>query len=383
MNNLKEFVIQINKIEEQLEQLCLSGINGISTLTSRIKEMQNHIASNNYENTAFDTKSFYNSPNKTLIEQDFQIFLNNLPEFQNKLNVDYIGKLQTLVEQDNFSEDWTKLKEEEKTSIIFLSKEAYPILRTKLNLDDFNFLLKDVVKKKDYPQVIDEWIHSQSKVTFFKLRKQAQNSEHEMFFNSDEVKTAETLNVEQREIIAGLYLSSNNQSNINWYNKLDSLTTRDISFFYTYNFLVDLEDKYNGYAQIKKNIQLPDLLKIWIGDIVDPQLSIEYKEAKEKYYAERQTEIEKNGIGSPLIDHIDKKYPIINQVDMSPGIGKPFTKNEFEKLKNQAKDTDLEAFFNHDFSEAMHKEMPYKRSNYMFVYFRDSFMKQNQKKLKI
>ena len=133
---------------------------------------------------------------------------------------------------------------------------------------------------------------------------------------------------------------------------------------------MELEDSFNGYNKVKESFQLPDLLKQWSGKPLNEEqyqkeIALFREEIKDKPREEYHT--------------IEQKYPTILEVrDLQRGL----KKEEFLNLKEASKNTPYEVFFHSDMTEYLSSSMPYKRSDYMFVYFREEFLKSNTKKMR-
>lgn len=93
-----------------------------------------------------------------------------------------------LVENNYFTEQWRELTEQEKSSLLYISKNIYPMARKKLGLADFNFLFAHLV---EIPEVLNKWIDSQSKSTLYKLRKEQIGSDFEEFFGHEKTVSLE------------------------------------------------------------------------------------------------------------------------------------------------------------------------------------------------
>lgn len=362
MDNLESLSNDLTNLFEILKYFDLPMTNGVNTLSSHIDFI----------------KSSYQKGNFDIPKNNDYFYSKNLKaNLEKYISIDFIARINYLINHDNFNQEWIKLNTEEKKNIIFFDKNIYPLLRQKLNTSDFNFMFSNINTNLDnspHLNVLSQWckIPEGQKISFFKLRKSAEKTEYKDFFHLPKILYAEEklLNKQNREKIVIEYLNSKNKlslssSNISWYNRLDMTKDND----YIYTFLRNMEDDFNGYTQIKENIELPSLLKTWVG------LDINLKE-----YEQAILEFEKSclSLSDKELKKRNKEHPSnLLRIKIESGI----TSEELLKLKEQAKGGYMEEFFNLTFTEQMRTEMPYKRQDYMFVYFRDVFMK-NTKKFK-
>lgn len=383
MTNLKELSLKLEDISNLINNLGTPMTNGVNTLSSRIESFNNVIATQDYSYTFFaplfnPQNAYYDKESIDTLKKEFSTFEEELPETKDKLSFDFIKVLKEIVQQDSFNQQWNELEQKYKSALIYADKAVYPILRQKLQPNDFNFMFEEfeTPDSVQYPPAIEAWINtpSDSKVAFFKLRKAVQGTELEGFFNHDNIKNAESLSSGLRQHIAFDYFHGNSinkpSGSISWYERLDMLHDHGWAFGYTYYFLMELEDSLNGYDQVKKNIQLPDLLKQWSGKPLN-------EEQYQKEVALFREEIKDKSREEYHI--IEQKYPAILETrDLQRGL----KKEEFLNLKEASKNTPYETFFHSDMTEQMFSSIPYKRSDYMFVYFREEFLKNNTKKMK-
>jgi len=365
MNTLKELVEKMNEIYQFIESVGSMMTNGVNTWSARIDYVKGMIDSNDFNYGEFNESK------------------KSHQKIKDSLNFDIKDNFLKLFEQNGFVEQWNKLTEEEKSSFLYYDKEVYGILRTKLEVQDFEFLFIDQQDIKDlFPTNIVEWINApeNSKVVFYKLRKAAKETIYEDFFNDPETQIAEAYPSHKREQLAINYLKHNpktQKSDISWYDRIDFIHGKDISFSYTYNFFKHLEDQFNGYSAIKEKTNVPDILKKWAG------IPIDEEKCKKEYELYHQ-EIKDKGINPfkeyEKVSEIQKKYPVIEYME---SLNNPIDKKCFLALKNEAQGTEFESFFNESLTEKMCKDMPYKRIEYVFTYFRDEFKKQSSKKFKM
>lgn len=390
MNTLKEFLVKRDEILDIINRVGASGSTGVSTFTERVGYLQNRIDANDYTYTNFH--SLFDDFNRNScsaeeikkLEISFQSFMKDLPEIKEKLSFNFLENFNTLIKREDFVEQWNSLKEEQKSDLLFLDKEIYKSLRTKIDVKEFNFLFKVEDQDKfdgEYPINIYQWIDApaNSKVIFYKLRKEAQDDIHEDFFNSEEVKNAESEDRKTRHKIAVNYLISRKKvenTDDSWYERLDILTIKNTSLHYVYHHFKRLEDEFNGYDKVKENTNVPDILKKWSGDLLN-----EDKALFEKEYRMRDKELE--GKSREEQDEVYKKsdqnYPTIKKgEDLQKGL----KKEEFAALVEESKGSEFEDFFNNPMTEKTSNEMPYKRRDYMFIYFRDKFTSETKRKPK-
>jgi hypothetical protein len=381
METLQEFLAKRNEIEGIVNRIGASGASGVNTFTDRIGYLKERIEKNDYTYTVFH--SLFDEFNKKRLtneevaglEKSFKEFMQELPAIEEKINFNFVDTFKQLVERDDFIDQWNSLNEDQKSDLLYLDKEVYKNLRTKLDLKEFDFLFK--VDNQDtfdgsYPIDIYEWINASSKTKFYQLRKAAQGGIHEEFFNSQKVKEAEELNSGTRNQIAIKYLINRNRvedTNICWYNRLDILNVRSVPLHYTYHFFKDLEDELNGYKEIKEKVQLPDILRKWIGQFFDMEL---YEQ--ESRLLQKEQEGKSPEESNEIYRNRAIKYPTIV---LAESIQRELKKEEFNALVIESKGTDFEDFFNNPITEKMCHNMPYLREDYMFVYFRDKFTSEN------
>ena len=304
------------------------------------------------------------------LQKEFDVFVENLPAFKERLNSVFLGNFNKIFDRDDFVVQWNQLNNEDKSTVLYFDENIYKTLRQKIDVSEFDFLF-EIPQDFDgsYPEPIHKWIEASSKKQFLLLRREAKNGVFEKFFNAETTKQAESQNRDTRHQVAVDYLVSlkKQDTSQNWYNRLDALDNTSISFHYTYHFFAKLEDEFNGYKKIKEKIQLPEILKIWSGMIDENS----YKEQFAMFEQEMKTK------DRTLYLVTLEKYPMLKKAQE---VQKPLNKNQFISLKEQASNTEFEDFFNHDTTEKMIHSMPYKRKDYMFVYFRDRFLKENKKK---
>lgn len=390
MNTLKELLVEMNKTYNFVEGIGSMMTNGINTWSARIDHTKRMIQDNDFKYSKFGaifdkSEHFtYDESNIEHLEQQFKELMKNPEEIKEILNLDIKGIFLQIFEKNNFVEQWNNLNSDEKESFLYYDKEIYKILRIKLEPKDFEFLfVQEFDLEKSCPTNIREWINApaDSKVIFYKLRKAAKDTVYENFFNNTNTQNAESHPSGIREQIALDYLKKNIKPleyDISWYDRLDLIHDRkSIPLSYTYSFFKKLENEFNGYDKLIEKAQIPDILKKWAGMPMD-------KEKCQKEYELYLAEIKSKGI-NPFKDYekvreIEKKYPTIEYV---ASLAKSLDKKEFLALKSESQGTEFEAFFNNPITEEMCKEMPYKRIDYVFTYFRDEFRKQTIKKLRM
>lgn len=383
MNNLKELSLKLEDISNIINNLGTPMTNGVNTLSSRIESFNHVIATQDYSYTFFSPlfnsqNTYYDKESIDSLKQAFITFEKELPEIKEKLSFNFVESLKNIVQQDDFNQQWNELDHKYKSELVYADKAVYPILRQKLQPNDFNFMFEEfeTPESAQYPKEIENWINapSDSKIVFFKLRKAAQGTDLEDFFNHDSIKNAETLSPNLRQHIAFDYFQNHSINKpsgaTSWYDRLDMLHDHGWAFGYTYYFLMELEDSLSGYDTIKQNIQLPDLLKQWSGKPINEEqylkeVALFREEIKDKSREEYHT--------------IEQQYPTILEVlDLQRGL----KKEEFSALQEASKNTPYENFFHSEMTSHLFSAMPYKRSDYMFVYFRNEFLQQNTKKMK-
>lgn len=386
METLQEFIAKHDEIKDIVDRIGASGANGVNTLADRIVNTKDRIDKNDYTYTNFH--SLFDDFNRQRLEEseirdletNFNAFKQELPEIREKLTFNFIENFTKSFEKDDFVDQWNSLNEEQKSNILYIDKEMYKIIRQKIDVSEFNFLFKsDNQFDGGYPIDIAEWMHasSLSKIKFFQLRKAAQGDIHEDFFNSQEVKDAESKDSKTRQKIAINYLVERKRLHDNgacWYDRLDMLIERNFSLTYTYGFFKNLEDEFNGYDTIKKNAKLPDILKKWSGEMFDKELyTQEWKILNKEMEGKTPEE------SSKIYKNRHKNYPTITLAESMQG---GLKKEEFLALVKESKGTEFEEFFNSSMTQKMHHDMPYKRIDYMFIYFREKFTNETKRKPK-
>lgn len=349
MDNLKNMSHDLENISETLKYLNLPMCNGVNTLNSHITNIK----------IAYDTKNF------DILKNSNYLDLENLEKL---ISINFVDRIDYLINQDEFIDEWIILEPKEKKNIVLFDEKVYPLLRQKLNTHDFNFMFSSV-NLDDFllPNLLLQWckISEGQKIAFFKIRKSAENTEYKEFFHLSQTLSAEKnqLNEKERKKIVIEYLNNKNKlsldlSNTSWYNRVDMIKNND----YIYIFLRELEDNFNGYTKIKEKIELPSLLKTWVNLNIDL-----------KAYEKSILEFEKScvSLSNEELKKRNKEHPSnLLRLKIEAGI----TTDEFEKLKMQAKGSYMEDFFNSYITYNMRTEMPYKRQEYMFLYFRETFM---------
>jgi hypothetical protein len=378
METLIDFVKQLKSISNQVNDIGGGMTNGVNTLSNRIESLKNIIETSDYTYTKFGPlfpkeNISYGEVDIKNLQKTYSLFIKELPILQEKLNYDFSGTFQKILAQEDFVEKWNELDNEAKSTILYFDKEMYKNVRQKIDVSEFNFLFdQDQSFDGSYPEIVFKWIHAESKSKFFLLRKEAQGTAYEDFFNSDEVKAGETLSdSDLRDRIAVRYLTKLKQNDTTqcWYTRLDALSNKGAFFHYTYHFFSELEDEFNGYSNVTKNIKLPDILKKWTGKILDDELF----QAQAKLF-----EVDSKDPNFNYMESL-KKYSMLK---LAQDLQNPLTKTDLANLKVEAKDTEFEEFFNHPMTAKMIHAMPYKREDYMFVYFRDKFTKESKNKIK-
>jgi hypothetical protein len=390
METLQDFMAKHDEITDIVNRVGASGTNGVNTLTSRVGYVKNSIEKNDYTYTNFH--SLFDEFNRSRCsaeeikdaEEVFQSLMNDLPKIKEKLSFNFTEQFTKIFEKNDFVEQWNSLTDEQKSDILYIDKNMYKILRTKIDVKEFDFLFKVEGQGKfdgEYPLDIYEWINAlaNSKVIFYKLRKAAQDDIHEEFFNSKEVIDAESANSGLRHQIAVKYLinrKNHDASDASWYDRLDMLTNSNASFHYTYHFFQDLENEFNGYNKIKENTKLPDILKKWSSELVGEQ-SEQYKKEREIFGKELEDKSMEER--SKIYNASYHKYPTL---EIAKSLQRGLKKDEFVALVKEAKGTEFEDFFNNPMTEKMRNEMPYKIIEYMFFYFCEKFNSQTKTKPK-
>jgi hypothetical protein len=383
MKNLQELLVKIRDISDALDEVGISpAAGGVTTKSNHIKEIKKAIDSNNFFETRFrpifepEYKDNYEATYLNRLETELKKLQPKIPNIRERIDFNVAEALNELIEKDDFTEQWNKLSSEEKNSFLYFDKEIYKIVRKKVDVSEFKFLFDDFPDEISisYPQNIKDWIEApiDSKVLFYKLRKNAQNTEYEEFFNSTSAKDAEGKSKFMRKMVADSYLRSNknNTDEPCWYDRLDMLHDKHWAFSSIYHFFSELEDEFTGYDKIQKSIRLPVILRKWKGSVPDEdaynhEMKLLDEECKGKSWEEE--------------DKIWEKYPLFK---LARSLQRGLTNDEFSNLKEEAKETEFEEFFNHPMTQKMSDDMPYKREDYMFVYFREQFKKELKRKNK-
>ena len=358
MTNLQQLSEDLNQLSQSLNAFVSPMTNGVNTLASRIDAAKQSINSNNTQ--MFGDEAYFHSP------EGQKILLN----IKSGINLDVIGKLNACVLKDDFYEQWQALDDNSKKEFIYFDKSVYPVLRQKLDVAEFNFMFFEFedVEVAMIPSPLHEWMSApdSAKIMFYKLRKAAQGTRYQNFFDNPETIQAEKMgwSSSMREKLVAQYLrneTKNPNPTMCWYDRLDMNYNKHWAFGYTYHFLQEMEDEFNGYQTIQKNIELPLILKKWAGTDMDFEA---HKNAIKTF--------EQSLEGLSEADR-RKRMAEHPQVLLDKKIQQGINTDEFMALKTEAKGTSTEAFFDLPMTEKMRTQMPYRRIDYMFVYFREAF----------
>lgn len=380
MDNLEQLSQELMSLSalldpDKVQLLKLAMTNGVNTLTSRIEFTQQALNKDNHE--LFGDINYFHSV-------EGQKYLNELKQ---ALPLDVKGRLENLIWQDDFIEQWQKISNKEKEEFIYFDKSIYGILRQKLDTKDFDFMFSELENKEvgGIPMPLAKWIHEANSISFgfiFKPnRKHRSDPDYQDFFHDPRVLAAESKKLDQsaRIEIVKTFLkerAQNPYAELSWYERLDMSYEKHWVVAYTYHFLKEQEDALRGYDKIQEQIlqgqiQIPTLLQEWAG------LNFDFEAHKRAVIAfEKSCE----GLSEAERQKRFNEHPeIIRSKKEQQGI----SSEEFLAWQKRAQGTELEEFFSLEMTNKMKRAMPYKRIDYMFVYFRDDFMQAFSKKLKL
>jgi len=372
---LKEFVNKLNALSKTVYSIGSAGGSGISTLEDSIGYLKETLEKNDFTYTRFGAlfpsdKHHYGEVDWVALKKEFDDLQQSLPELKAALGVDYFAELREIFECDDFVAQWNSLDNSDKDRLVYLNKDVYPMLRQKIDVAQFNFAIDEYDTTGfdgSYPMPIWDWIQNSSISEFDKMRKTHTGDYWEDFFESDKTKQAEKLGVDGRHDFAIQYLSKTPADKTQcWYDRRDSLTDKNFAFHYTFHFFSELEDKFNGYDKIRKEMVLPDILKVWAGEML---------EADEKKHQAELKLLKEEKESLPVAQR-HSKYPMIAYAHL---LQDGLSRESFNNLKQLSKGTPYEEFFSDPMTQKMSYSMPYKRTDYMFLCFRDTFTAKTKK----
>lgn len=376
MSDLRALADKVEEMEAAVREFGQCMANGFNVLSDRIESMKECVAQKDYAYSRFgalfneDPRRIFPDVDLTELEREFGEMEKRLPETLELLGYDVIGNLAALVAREDFLESWNALPAQAKRGLVSFDKRAYGILREKVDVVDFGFMFEGARDHgSEMPELLAKWIKApaDSKLAFYKLKKEAQGGPIEEFFNLPAASDSALSGEESRKSVAVEYLVRlGREEKFDWYGSEESFANGHWAFVYVFNFLSGLEDELNGYAQVKKNAQLPDLLKKWCARVDMEQFEAEMKEYQKEA---------KGTDHSKIVD----KYPAIK---LSQSLQRGLKKEEFLQMREESKGTELEGFFGSEMAQKMAGDMPYRRQDYMFHVLRNMFMKGASRKMK-
>lgn len=346
-SNLELFIQKIDEVKLLLD-LMLLGVagGGVIDFKQRLEFALEEIE----EKKENGTLALYLSQIVWLKKYDK--YKNDRKAILKEFSFNFEAELKSIVAEEDFIDSWNQLDEHNKTTLLFLSSDAYGELRSKLETKDFNFVFKDFYENMPL-EWLEKWlaIPAGHKVSFFKLKKESEGKEYEFFYKNEIYQKMNDFSCEKRNIEIKKYLpeirkeiDKNTSSNFNWYYSIDLL----FGDYLAKHFLLYLgkhEDDFNGLNKLSEMFNYPKVIEKWAPTL--------------------------RGIPRDLLTNEHIKWLEKNQET-------GWSEKEMEEFKKEAKESGVEDFFDDKFK--LNKLSFSDREKYAQTFFKEKIL---SKKLNI